>query len=69
MIDLDTATGNMVAKNEFFKGGEQNGQPRKYYNQPTIAKIGENQFALMAIESNGTGKNTNIKGSNVAIIE
>jgi MYXO-CTERM domain-containing protein len=56
----------MLTKNEFFKGGEREGGGRKYYNQPTIAKVGENQFALMAIESNGMGKNTNIKGANTA---
>jgi hypothetical protein len=66
---LDTVTGNVVTKNEFFKYAPapgMGGMGRKYMNQPTIAKVADNQFALMAIESNGMGKNTNIKGSNVA---
>jgi len=71
---LDTATGNVVAKNEFFKygngqgggGGGGMGGGKKYFNQPTIVKVAENQFALMAIESNGMGKGTNLKGANVA---
>lgn len=61
---LDTTTGAVLTKNELFKGGPSP-SGRKYYNQPTIVKVAENQFALMAIESNGMGKNTNIKGSNV----
>jgi MYXO-CTERM domain-containing protein len=64
---IDTTTGAVVAKNELFKGGPGGSMGgRKYFNQPTVVKVAENQFALMAIESNGMGKNTNIKGANVA---
>lgn len=68
---VETTTGKVVAKSEMFKGGNGGGNGtgggggRKYFNQPTIEKIGENQFALMAIESSGMGKNTNIKGANI----
>lgn len=52
-----------VWKSELLKG---NRQKRVYYNQPTVAKIAENDYALIAIESNGMGQGTNMKGNNVA---
>lgn len=61
---LDTATGATVWKNVIAQGDRQK---RIYFNQPTVAKVGENKFALMAIESNGQGKMTNnVKGSNLS---
>jgi hypothetical protein len=59
---VDTTTGNVITKNAFFDG--RAGGMRKYYNQPSIVKVAENQFALLAIESNGMGKGTNIQGAN-----
>jgi MYXO-CTERM domain-containing protein len=52
-------------KNEIVQGGMQNGR-RVYFNQPQIVKIADNRLALQAIESNGMGKNTNVKGANTA---
>jgi MYXO-CTERM domain-containing protein len=64
---VDSATGNVITKNEFFRGGDMgNGMGRRYFNQPTVVKVSDNQFALMAIESNGMGKNGNVKGANTA---
>lgn len=60
---LDTNAGTVLWKSDVLKG---NRQQRVYYNQPTIARVGENQFALLAIESSGMGKNTNIKGANLS---
>jgi MYXO-CTERM domain-containing protein len=37
-----------------------------YFGQPTLAKISDTRFALNAIESNAGGRNTNLKGSNLA---
>lgn len=62
----------VLTKNEFFRGGKGDGTGggggggRKYFNQPTVVKLNDNQIALLAIESNGMGKGTNIKGTNVA---
>ena len=62
-----TPEARVLVKTEFFKGGPgENGRGRKYFNQPTVVKVSDNQIALMAIESNGMGKGTNIKGSNVS---
>ena len=61
---LDTATGNSVWKSVVATGDRQK---RIYFNQPTVARLSDNRFALMAIESNGQGKMTNnVKGSNVS---
>lgn len=54
----------LLWKQEIVQGGQQNGR-RIYMNQPTIVKVADNRLALLAIESNGMGKNTNIKGSNL----
>lgn len=69
-----TPEARILTKTEFFKGGQGqgggngggNGGGRKYFNQPTVVKVSDNQIALMAIESNGMGKGTNIKGTNTA---
>lgn len=61
---LDTNTGATLWQAPVAKGDRQK---KIYFNQPTIAKIGENKFALMAIESGGNGKNVNgnnVKGAN-----
>lgn len=68
---IDTVNGTVLSKSEIYNGrgtggGGGNGGKRKYFNQPTIVKVAENHFALLAIESNGMGKQTNIKGANVA---
>jgi len=61
---LDTNTGTVLWKNQIASGDRQK---RIYFNQPTIAKLADNRFALMAIESNGQGKMTNnVKGANIA---
>jgi hypothetical protein len=39
---------------------------RTYFNQPTIAKLSNNRFALMTAETNAMGKNGNVKGSNLS---
>ncbi len=36
-----------------------------YMGQPTVAKLADNRYALHLIESNGMGKNTNLKGTNL----
>jgi MYXO-CTERM domain-containing protein len=42
-------------------------QAQKYFNQPTVAKLADNRFAVMAVESSGQGKNgQNVKGSNLS---
>ncbi len=62
---INTTDGSVLTKSEFFKGNrDTNMGKRTYFNQPTVVKVADNQFALMAIESSGMGKNTNIKGSN-----
>jgi hypothetical protein len=61
---LDTTTGTVLWKAEVVRGDREK---RIYYNQPTIAKLSDDRFALLAIESNGQGKMTNnVKGSNLA---
>src|SRR5262249_12965641 len=37
-----------------------------YFGQPTLAKLSDNRLALNVIESNGRGRNTNLKGTNLA---
>ena len=64
---IDTTVGTVVTKNAFFQ--KTGGPEPKYFNQPSIVKVADNQFALMAIESNGMGKNTNVKGANVTHIK
>jgi MYXO-CTERM domain-containing protein len=63
---VDATNGNVLTKNEFFSGTENgmNGM-RSYFNQPTVVKVSDTQYALMAVESNGMGKNSNIKGANL----
>ncbi len=39
---------------------------RTYFNQPTIARLSDNRFALMTAETNAMGKNGNVKGSNLS---
>ncbi len=61
---LDTNTGTVLWKAEVAQGDREK---RIYYNQPTIARLSDDRFALLAIESNGQGKLTNnVKGSNLA---
>lgn len=61
---LDTNTGTVLWKNVVAAGDRQK---KIYFNQPTVAKISENRYALLAIESNGMGKQqNNVKGANVA---
>ncbi|MBS2019386.1 MAG: hypothetical protein JST00_41370 [Deltaproteobacteria bacterium] len=59
---LDTNNGNTLWKAEVAKGDRQK---KIYFNQPTIARVGENKFALLALESSGQRQNgNNVKGSN-----
>ena len=61
---LDMANGTAVWKAEVARGDRQK---KIYFNQPTIAKIDDTHFALMAIESSGQGKQgNNVKGSNTS---
>jgi MYXO-CTERM domain-containing protein len=60
---LDTNVGTVLWKSEVAMGDRQK---KIYYNQPTVAKISDNRYALLAIESNGMGKQqNNVKGSNL----
>lgn len=60
---LDTTNGKEVWKSEILKGDRNK---RMMYNQPSIAKVGPDQFALLALETNGMGQGTNIKGTNIS---
>jgi MYXO-CTERM domain-containing protein len=61
---LDRATGTAVWKADVATG---NRQKRIFFNQPTVAKVADNRFAVMALESSGQGKNgNNVKGSNLS---
>jgi MYXO-CTERM domain-containing protein len=61
---LDQSTGNKVWENQVATGDRQKSI---YYNQPTVAKLADNKFALVAIESSGQGKNgRNVKGANLS---
>ena len=46
--------------------GDKTQQYGTHFNQPTVAKLADNRFALMTIESNAMGKNSNVKGSNLS---
>jgi MYXO-CTERM domain-containing protein len=61
---VDSAAGTVV-----WKGVVATGDRAKhiYFNQPTVVKISENKFGLMAIESSGQGKQgNNVKGANLS---
>ncbi|MEZ4297486.1 MAG: MYXO-CTERM sorting domain-containing protein [Polyangiaceae bacterium] len=58
---LNTMTGQVIHKEIIAKSDPAN---NVYFNQPTIAKLGPNLFAVQVLESNGLGKKNNIKGSN-----
>jgi hypothetical protein len=60
---LDTGTGATLWKSEVARGDRNK---KIYFNQPTIAKIDDTHYGLLAIESNGMGKNGNVKGANVS---
>ncbi|MBX3190123.1 MAG: hypothetical protein KF819_24060 [Labilithrix sp.] len=62
---LDTNSGTVLWKSEVARGTREGGK-RVYFNQPTVVKVSENRYALLAIESNGMGKmQNNVKGSNL----
>src|SRR4029079_10111807 len=61
---VDANTGTVVWKAVVATGDRTK---KIYYNQPTVVKISENKFGLMAIESSGQGKQgNNVKGSNLS---
>jgi len=60
---LNSVTGEVLHKQVIAKSDPAN---NVYFNQPTIAKIGTNLFAVQVLESNGLGKKNNTKGSNTS---
>src|SRR5262249_28234363 len=60
---LDSGSGNQVWK-QVVAPSYQDDKGMHYFGQPTIAKVGDNLYALNTIESNGRGQNTNLKGTN-----
>jgi MYXO-CTERM domain-containing protein len=68
---FDSHTGDVITKNTFYQmrqANPQRGISMAYFNQPSIARLTNDEFALMAIETTGTGKNTDIQASNVTHI-
>ncbi len=66
---LDSHTGNIKWKSLIapsYRDPDSKGGMMHYFGQPTVKKISDTSYALMTIESNGMGKNTNLKGSNVS---
>jgi MYXO-CTERM domain-containing protein len=63
---LDASNGNPVWKNTVAGSYRDATDQMHYFSQPTIAKISDGRFALNTVESNGRGKNTNLKGTNLA---
>jgi MYXO-CTERM domain-containing protein len=66
---IESATGNIKWKNLIapsYRDAENMGGAMHYMGQPTVAKISDTSYALNVVESNGMGKNTNLKGSNIA---
>ena len=60
---INTTDGSVVWKAVVAQGDRAK---KLYFNQPTVVRLSDNKFALSAIESNGMGKGTNIKGTNLA---
>ncbi len=65
---VDAKSGNIRWKNLIapsYRDPDDKGGMMHYMGQPTVAKISDTSYALNVVESNGYGKNTNLKGSNV----
>jgi hypothetical protein len=60
---LNSHDGSTVWKNQISASDPQN---MKYMSQPSLARLSDGHYVLNHIESNGGGKNTNLKGSNLA---
>ncbi len=58
---INTATGEVLHKEIVAKSDAAAGI---YFNQPTVAALGNGMFAVQVLESNGLGKKNNVKGSN-----
>jgi hypothetical protein len=65
---LDVSTGDILWKDNVATGVmDQDPYKRKYFGQPSIARLGDGEFAISALESNGAAKmQKNMKGSNTA---
>jgi hypothetical protein len=63
---LDAATGNQVWKQFVAPTTQDKDGTMHYMSQPTVAKLADGRFALNIVESNGMGRNTNLKGTNLA---
>jgi MYXO-CTERM domain-containing protein len=59
---VDAMTGEVVHKQLIAASDPAN---NVYFNQPSVAKIGTNLYAVQVLESNGLGKKDNVKGTNV----
>jgi MYXO-CTERM domain-containing protein len=65
---VESTTGNEVWQNLIapsYRDPESAGGMMHYMGQPTVAKLADNRYALNVVESNGYGKNTNLKGTNL----
>jgi len=63
---IDAINGRVITTNTFYDRANLTPEGKRvYYNQPNIVRVGDNQFALLVAESNGMGKNSNIKGQNI----
>jgi hypothetical protein len=60
---VDSMTGEVLHKELIAKSDKAAGI---YYNQPTVANLGDNVFAVQVLESNGTGNKKDIKGHNIS---
>jgi MYXO-CTERM domain-containing protein len=59
---IDGATGEVIWKNQTIVQADPDNHI--YYNQATTVSLGAGRFALMAQQSDGNGKNSDIKGQN-----
>jgi len=62
---LNAIDGTIVQKS-LVAPSQLNVSPKVYMNQPSLALLDYGRFALNVQASNGQGKNTNVKGSNVS---
>lgn len=59
---VDNNTGEKVYSEYIAESDKPN---RIFYNQPQVKSLGDNRYVVMALRSNGDGRKTNDKGTNV----
>lgn len=63
---LDNVNGTVIWKNEIVAESKPN--EKIYMNQPSVVLMGPGRFAVQAVSSTGSGKNTDAKGSSGQLI-